>query len=164
MSKNKIKNLFEKKLIYFLLILIIFNVVLFILSLENNLVEPFGIAEDKISPKRSIDFSSIKRTQDSITFNVEDSIIVKFADTNSMDPTIDKESTGILIPLTMDKINIGDIIVYKYKLKNIVHRVIKKGNDSNGIYLITKGDNLKNQDPIKIRSSMLIGKIVGILY
>ena len=45
-----------------------------------------------------------------------------------------------------------------------VHRVIKIGNDKDGIYFTTKGDNFWQEDPDKVRFSQVEGIVVGILY
>ncbi len=45
-----------------------------------------------------------------------------------------------------------------------VHRVVEIGNDANGLYFVTKGDNFFKEDPDKVRFSQVEGIIVGILY
>ena len=74
-----------------------------------------------------------------------------------MKPLLDEGSNGIrIVPSSEDEINIGDIITFKQNIDEnnylIVHRVIEKGEDLQGTYFITKGDNNSLNDG-KVRFS-----------
>ena len=84
-----------------------------------------------------------------------------------MDPLIDEGTTTIEItPKYASEIKVGDIIAYDMEGYDyaFVHRVIKIGNDKDGIYFTTKGDNFWQEDPDKVRFSQVEGIVVGILY
>jgi len=78
---------------------------------------------------------------------------------------IDEGTTTIEIKPKPQEIKVGDIIAYNVKDYKyaIVHRVIEIGNDQEGIYFITKGDNYHKPDE-KVRFSQVEGIVVGVLY
>jgi signal peptidase len=84
-----------------------------------------------------------------------------------MDPLIDKGANGIEIrPESPDEIEPGDVISYESKFADgiIIHRVIEKGTDDNGVYFITKGDNNPIRDPEKVHFEQVKGILVGVIY
>lgn len=119
-------------------------------------------------------------TEDDIIVHEKEVIINKsniqwsrYAATLSMDPVIDVEANGLeLIPDSPNELQVGDIIAYRFAQTNsgvedeviIVHRIYATGYDEEGWYAITKGDNLKNPDPYKVRFDQILRVLVGILY
>lgn len=83
--------------------------------------------------------------------------------TGSMLPVIQIKSTIITKLDNIENCEVGDIIVYKFQDKQIVHRVISKNTVDDKIIIHTKGDNNKNEDMIDITSDMYIGKVVKIM-
>lgn len=62
-------------------------------------------------------------------------------------PTLGENANGIkIIPKSPEQINIGDIISFQSGNLLVVHRVIDKGQDANGWYFVTKGDNNQETD------------------
>ena len=61
---------------------------------------------------------------------------------------------------------IGDIIAYKANWVNgiVIHRIISKSIDKEGVFYTTKGDNSQINDPQKVRCSEIKNKLVGVLY
>lgn len=59
----------------------------------------------------------------------------------------------------VNKLKVGNIIVYKFKNKIIVHRIYKIENKNNEISIITKGDNNKEPDNWIVKESYIIGKV-----
>ena len=89
----------------------------------------------------------------------------RFRNTDSMIPVFDETSNALeIVPNNERDINIGDIIAYRYEKKTIVHRVIKIGEDPDGWFAITKGDNNEFFDPMKVRFSDIERVVVGIIY
>ncbi|RMF06772.1 hypothetical protein D6764_01485 [Candidatus Woesearchaeota archaeon] len=126
---------------------------------------PSGDASERPSPADRIKEDQIKVYNDRIVIELEGARWAKFTDTNSMDPVIDKEANAIqVVPEDPDTIQEGDIISYEYDGRTIIHRVIRTGYDDNGWYAITKGDNIKEPDPEKVRFSQVKKIVVGILY
>ncbi len=137
--------------------------------------EPYELILEKLSKlPESIDSPSDRIKEDDIyifnrriIINIDNPIVARFTDTKSMEPVINKDSNAIEIaPKNPDEIQVGDIISYETTLSKgiVIHRVIEKGIDEEGIYFITKGDNLGYSDPQKIRFSQIKRVVVGILY
>ncbi len=97
-----------------------------------------------------------------------DWFLVKSANTGSMRPVIGINTSILCQKIeSVDEVVVGDIIVFNVDGKDIVHRIIEKGLDSHGVFLITKGDNNMNDDLDdfgKIREEQLRGVVVGIFY
>lgn len=130
-----------------------------------NIFDSFN--KERQSPSDWIKENQIHVYEDRIVIDLEGAVWSRFTDTNSMDPLFDKGSNGIeIIPESADDINIGDIISYKseYASGIIIHRVIDKGEDEQGVYFTVKGDNNGAADPGKIRFEQIEGVLVGILY
>jgi signal peptidase I len=125
--------------------------------------------EEKPSPADRIDDSDISVSGNSARINLKNAKWRRrrYIDSNSMDPLIDAGTTTIEIkPKYASEIQVGDIIAYDVEGYDyaFVHRVIKIGNDEDGVYFTTKGDNYWQEDPDKVRFSQIEGIVVGILY
>jgi hypothetical protein len=119
------------------------------------------------SPSDWIKENQIHVYEDRIVLDIDGAAWSRFTDTNSMDPLIDEGSNGIEIrPGSAEQIEVGDIISYISEYSNdiMIHRVIEKGEDEEGIYFTVKGDNNSAADPGKIRFDQIEGVLVGILY
>ena len=100
---------------------------------------------------------------DKIILKIENAQVSNY-ESDSMEPFLGKGANGIVIELKNEsEINVGDIVTFRKDDKLIVHRVIEKGADSEGIYFITKGDNNEIDDG-KIRFDEIEHRLVGILY
>jgi hypothetical protein len=133
-----------------------------VISLNSDF---FTKSKEVNSPGDWIKEEQIKVFKDNIILNIANARWSKFTDTNSMDPLIDEDSHGIeIIPENPESINIGDIISYKSDLGILIHRVIEKGEDKEGIYYLVKGDNNRIRDPFKVRFNDIQGVLVAIIY
>ncbi len=122
---------------------------------------------EQMSPGNHVSEDQIKVYQDHVTLNVEGVEWASFADTNSMDPLFDTEAHALqIIPESADEVNVGDIISYTTKSSDsrIIHRVVFKGTDTNGIYFITKGDNNQVSDAGKVRFDQVERVLFAIIY
>jgi hypothetical protein len=139
-------------------------------SFNYNLEQPSSIDNnvfEKASPSDWIKENQIKVYNNRIVIELKGAEWAKFTDTNSMDPVIDENANAIeIIPKSYKDIGLGDIISYEiFEIEGtIIHRVIRTGFDSLGWYAITKGDNLKEEDPYKIRFSNIKRVVVAIIY
>jgi len=123
--------------------------------------------QEKPSPKDRIKDDQIRVYNQRVIIDISRVKWRYYNDSNSMDPLIDIGTNTIEIkPRKPDEIKIGDIISFNVEDNDYatVHRVIEIGKDDKGIYYITKGDNLKSNDNIKIRFKQIEGVIVGIFY
>ena len=76
---------------------------------------------------------------------------------NSMFPYIKKGEVIEIQPITIEKIKIGDVVVFHHTGKLIAHRVLKIKPDS----LLTKGDSRSKFDP-PVLAKNLLGKVMTI--
>jgi hypothetical protein len=89
----------------------------------------------------------------------------RFADSNSMDPVFDHTANSIeIIPQQPEDIHVGDIVAFQYGEGLIVHRVVEIGNDEQGWYALTAGDNIHTVDAGKRRFNDIKYLTIGILY
>lgn len=102
--------------------------------------------------------------QDRIVIKIDNPIVSNYEDSGSMVPFLNANANGIgVLPSSGEEINVGDVITYDNGKELVVHRVIEKGEDSEGIYFITKGDNSPVVDG-KVRFSQVKSVLVGVLY
>jgi len=116
------------------------------------------------SPSNFIERENILVYPDKIVIALKDATVSSYEDTGSMEPILDSNSNGIRIkPEFENEIQVGDIVSFRQNGFLIVHRVIEKGIDSQGVYFITKGDNNNFKDG-KIRFQDIEYITIGILY
>ncbi|MBD3252109.1 hypothetical protein GF386_00065 [Candidatus Pacearchaeota archaeon] len=116
------------------------------------------------SPYDFIKEDQIIIEDDKIIINIEDASIGRYAPTGSMRPVLDYGSNGIRVkPDSEEDVHIGDIISFRKDGILIIHRVVEKGIDKNGVYFITKGDNNTAVDK-KVRFKDIEYITVGILW
>lgn len=127
---------------------------------------PFSVnSPEQYSPADRIQNQDIKVYSDGVYITLKNAELANYADTNSMDPFIDKGATGIeIIPNSESEIKLGDIIAFGQGSNLIIHRVIKIGEDDYGKYFVTKGDNNTENDGIKVRFDNIKYILVGVLY
>jgi len=87
-----------------------------------------------------------------------------FTDTNSMDPVFDQGANTVRIKVPPETLQEGDIISYRRGDSIIIHRIVHKDVDEQGLYFVLKGDNNPASDPGKVRPGQILGKVVAILY
>ena len=133
---------------------------------EVPLLSDLGIFNDS-NEKAPADFvkdDQILVFEDRVVILVEDATLSKYSPTGSMRPVLDFGSNGIRVKIeSSDDISIGDIVSFRKNNMLIVHRVIEKGEDLQGTYFITKGDNNSLNDG-KVRFSEIKYLTIGILY
>lgn len=111
--------------------------------------KPFliGLMNSIEQPTSRINSSDIIILPDKVILNIKNAVLGKYADTGSMLPTLGEDTKGIRIkPESPEQINIGDIITFKSGNILVVHRVVGKGEDEQGFYFVTKGDNNQETD------------------
>lgn len=140
---------------------------LFLFSVYSpNLEKPFGSITSSSSlsaPSDWINLDQIHLTDNAIVIDVPNASLSSYAPTGSMKPLFDSGANGIrVIPISSNQIKVGDIVTYGDE--NIVHRVIEKGEDDNGVWFLTKGDNNNIDDGAKVRFSDIKYVTIGVLY
>ena len=100
-----------------------------------------------LAPKDRIQDENIQVFNDHIVINLEDLKGRKvswssYADTESMVPTLDDGCNGLeFIPASPKDLHEGDMIAFEKNSRLIIHRIQKIGQDKEGWFAITKGDN-----------------------
>lgn len=145
------------------LLLMILLVVIFGLLFFSGGITGFFISEQK-SPSDFIPEKNIMADDESVTFFINDPVLSRYQDSNSMNPVLGKGATGVgFRPDSPDDVRVGDVVSFWQDGNLVVHRVIEKGIDDKGIYFITKGDNSYVNDG-KIRFSNIDSVLVAIIY
>lgn len=83
---------------------------------------------------------------------------------DSMTPTLNPNDLLIVQRTSIDKIIVGDIIVFNSHIEDIgivAHRAIEKFEDDGKIAINTKGDNVDEADTWIVHKEDLIGKVEG---
>ena len=122
---------------------------------------------DQPSPNDWIEEKDIFVTDDQVVIKIDNPKWASFTDTNSMDPILDDKTNAIeIVPQYPGQIEVGDIISYHgdYFKGVVIHRVIEKGVDDEGIYFILKGDNNQEPDPGKVRFDQVERVLVAVIY
>jgi len=120
---------------------------------------------ERISPYNWINENQIHVLNDKIIIDIPNPEWAAFTNTNSMDPVIDEAANAIeIVPDSPDDVHLGDIVSYRKGGDTIIHRVIGKGEDSEGVFFIMKGDNNPSKDPGKIRFEQIQRIVVAIIY
>lgn len=124
------------------------------------------VSQDQLSPRDRITESQIQIFDDRVVLNVAGARWARFTDTNSMDPSLDIGANALqLIPQEPNDVSVGDIVSYMSEdNQRIIHRVVYKGADKEGIYFIVKGDNNRVSDPGKIRFEQIDRVLFAIIY
>ena len=170
---GKVVNIFSNRLVAVVLVSFLLGWIgssIYFGSQSLSLEKPLGMFESavqKSAPADRVKDYNIKIFSDKVVIYLEEPYMAKFADTHSMEPVLDKKSTGLeLVPASSAEIKVGDIVSYASKGSTdiIIHRVVKLGQDSEGWYAIAKGDNNASSDPEKIRFGQVKRILVGILY
>lgn len=158
---------FFQKIEFALMFVVLIVNVLFFVYFFNNSATGFSFFNPKErlnAPHDFIDEKNIIIEQDKIIINLSDYVISRYDSSQSMIPILDKGTNGIGIkPNSPEDIHIGDIVSFFQEENLIVHRVIEKGVDEQGIFFITKGDNNDLNDG-KIRFWQIDSVLVIIIY
>ncbi|MFP4524265.1 MAG: signal peptidase I [Candidatus Woesearchaeota archaeon] len=96
--------------------------------------------------------------------DIDDPTWSTFTDTNSMDPVLDQGANTVRVKVPPEELQEGDIISYRRGDTIIIHRIVHKDTDEQGLYFVLKGDNNPANDPGKVRPDQILGKVVAILY
>jgi len=157
------------RILYLSLIALFLIALIPFIALSYNIEQPFTTiyVPEKISPFNWIKENQIKVYSDKVVIEIPGVQWAKFTDSNSMDPAIDSDSNALeVVPLSYEDIHIGDIISYEISEINgtIIHRVVETGFDENGWFARTKGDNIPEPDPFKIRFENVKRVVVAIIY
>lgn len=159
----------EKILIYTIVFLIGFLSCMLIGFLVSETEIPlnlggFSFNSGTEAPGNWVEEKEIHIYENVVVIDIEGASLSRYAPTGSMVPVLDKDSNGIrIVPENPSEIDIGDIITFEQDSQLIVHRVIDKGNDEEGVFFITKGDN-NNVTDGRVRFEDVRYVTIGIIW
>ena len=140
---------------------------LFSLFSYSGLEVPFGtgmVSYDASAPSDWVSEEDIIVFDDMVILRIANVTLSNYADSGSMRPVLDEYSNGIrVVPRSVDDVEVGDIVSYMFNGVMIVHRVVEKGVDDEGVYFVMQGDNNLVSDG-KVRFDSIRYKTVGVLY
>ena len=172
------------------LIVIMLIILAFFCGIEIGLnTEP--LIYHPVTPSDYLNDSQIHIYEDQVCIDIANASFSNYAATGSMVPVLNQNANGIrIVPKNESEIHIGDLITYSLRTCNdtkdygigvelqndsnitkvqicddefIIHRIVKIGNDSEGVYFIPKGDANYIPDN-KIRFSDIRYKTVILIY
>ncbi len=116
-------------------------------------------------PEVRISLDNLFFSEDRVVIMVDDLIPGIIAPSNSMSPLLGADHIVLeKVPESEKEIFVGDIIIFEEDNNRIIHRVIEIGEDEQGWYAITRGDNNIAPDRNKVRFQQVKGITVGIIY
>ena len=131
-------------------------------------VSGFGVLssgfDKEISPSDHVGEDDIIVLDNKVILNIRGVSLSNYADSGSMVPVLDKGANGIrIVPLSEDEVEVGDIVSFRIGGILVVHRVIEKGVDDEGVWFDVKGDaNMIGDGRIRFEDIEYV--TVGILY
>ncbi len=162
MDKNK-----KTKILYLTLLAMFFIFGWFLNSvistLEMHKEKPSFGNEEKPSSYDRITEEQLQLLPDKLIISLPELKLAYYTDTNSMNPLIDEQATGIEItPRSEGDIHVGDVVAYESGNDLIPHRVISISEDAQGWYALVKGDNSDKLEKIRFEQVKYI--LIGVLY
>ncbi|HLC78226.1 MAG TPA: signal peptidase I [Candidatus Nanoarchaeia archaeon] len=155
-----------KKLEYVLIFIILISILFLFFSAYNSGAISGFFVEDRSLPSPS-DFvkdGNIEVEKDGVLIKIDRPVLTKFENSGSMAPFLGEGATGIeKKPSHEDELYVGDVVTFAQDGVLVVHRIVEKGVDEQGVYFITKGDNNNIRDE-KIRFSQIQSVLVGVIY
>ena len=122
---------------------------------------------DRVSSADHVTSDEIKLLGNNVFINLDGKELrwSEFENTNSMVPLFDKNHNGLeFVPVFPEEIKVGDVISFMYNDEVIIHRVVEIGYDDEGIFYVTKGDNVLNNDPGERRFEDVLGVMFGVIF
>ncbi len=156
---------FTKIVIIILVLITLSSISLLTLQNQNQIPFSWNTAIERSSPSDWIQEDQITVYEKRVILDIPNTTWATFTNTNSMDPFIDETSHAIeILPTSADQINVGDVISYQTNIGIVIHRVIEKNVDKNGIYFTVKGDNNNYPDTQKVYFDQIVGVVVAVIY
>ena len=125
------------------------------------------VVDGKAMPADRVSQEEIHVKNEKVILDIKNPKWSRFTDTKSMEPVLGKGAYGIhIVPKEPSDIDVGDIVAYRsdYADGTIIHRVIEKSKDDEGVYYVLKGDNNPSRDPGKVRFEQVERVLVAIVY
>ncbi len=132
-------------------------------------ISGFGIRDsvfggDISAPSDWIVEDDIVVLRDEVVLKIKGATLSGYADSGSMVPVLDKGANGIrIVPESEVDIGVGDIVSFRMGGVLVVHRVVEKGWDEDGVWFGVKGDaNLVGDGRIRFEDIEYV--TVGVIW
>ena len=101
---------------------------------------------------------------DRVVLRISNATVSSYGGSGSMLPLFDEGANGIrVVPSDEGEIGVGDIVSFRFAGRLVVHRVVEKGVDGEGVYFVTRGDGNLIGDG-KVRFSEIEYVTIGIIF
>ena len=125
--------------------------------------------KEKISPNDWVRCDQIAYDEQTRTLKVgglEPEVqVFGIADTGSMDGLMAYGHNVILTSnFDRNKLAAGDIVAYQVYANLVLHRIVEIGEDSQGRWYHTRGDNCIDNDPYRLRNDNIKWLCLGLIY
>ena len=128
----------------------------------NGLVVLDG--EDVDAPSDWVSEEDIIVLGDKVILRVAGVTLSSYVDSGSMVPVLDEGANGIrVVPGSEDEVGVGDIVSFRMGGMLVVHRVVEKGEDDEGVWFEVKGDANVLGDG-RIRFDDIEYVTIGVIY
>ncbi len=135
-------------------------------SISGFGIRDLGLARGDIvsAPSDYVFEEDIIVLKDRVILRIEGVTLSNYVDSGSMVPVLDKGANGIrVVPKSEDDVDVGDIVSFRNGGILIVHRVVEKGVDDDGVWFEVKGDaNLVGDGRIRFGDIEYV--TVGVIY
>ena len=133
------------------------------------------VSLSEIAPSDWVAEEDIIVLDDRIILRVANATLSNYVATGSMKPLFDIGANGIrIVPDSEEDVGIGDIVSFRFpqldSLRHqtgqgrlVVHRVVEKGVDGDGVYFVTRGDNGLIDDG-KVRFEEIEYVTIGVIW
>ena len=127
-------------------------------SISGFVVADVGAPSDWVADEDIVVF------EDRVVLMIENATLSSYSGSGSMKPFFDEGANGIrVVPFNSEEINVGDIVSFRVGGRLVVHRVVEKGVDSEGVYFVVQGDrNLINDGKVRFEEIEFV--TVGVVF
>lgn len=124
----------------------------------------FGGAWEISAPSDYVEDEDIVVLGDRVILRIDGATLSSYVDSGSMVPVLGSGANGIrVVPSSEDDVEVGDIVSFRFAGMLVVHRVVEKGVDEDGVWFLVKGDSNLVGDG-KIRFEDIEYVTIAIIY
>jgi len=154
----------KNELAWFIMGFVFAVAILAVLVVGSGTITGFSVFGVSDEPFDHVEERSLLLFDDMLIVKIPGVSLSEYSLSGSMGPYFGEGANGIRVkPEREEDIHIGDIVSFYKGQELIVHRVVEKGRDKEGIYFVTKGDNNLFRDG-KIRFKDIEYVTIGVLW
>jgi hypothetical protein len=146
-----------------------FSCAVLVFSFGSDLEVPFGtglsiLNDNPSAPSDWVSEEDIIILEDRVILKIDGTTLSSYVDSGSMLPVLDEGANGIrVVPENEDDVGVGDIVSFRIAGILVVHRIVERGVDDEGVYFVVKGDsNLIGDGRIRFEDIEYV--TIGVIY